>query len=196
MTRPAFLTAKRPCNHADAIPATDGCEYGDRTVLCIRLLLDDVYELFRDAAGPWRLSYDGTNGSSIAPDTQNRHSGAARASKDLCADFMCRLWQITTRSCWFDGARTDGRRADLAIPLSSAVGRKWQYRWLHRHQTMRQEIAQVALRVLYPRPPHHQWSAKQLPIEDLVVGGQDTHPHDGRAGIRWISQSTVRCRRC
>ncbi|MEX3315765.1 Hint domain-containing protein [Sulfitobacter sp. PS-8MA] len=171
--------------------ASDGANMGDPLSFAAELMLDDSYELARDAR-PIRLSVETCAGNlRLAADTQGGRAGA-----DLHLDSLLTLMspdgQTQEALLLVEVDRAGHATGIYLLPLG-ALRPAVAYRLVGVDtENTRQKFGQMAC-VSFTRGTHISLSTGELrPIEELRVGDRILTRDDGVQPLRWIGQSTLR----
>ncbi|WP_370401758.1 Hint domain-containing protein [Sulfitobacter sp. JB4-11] len=190
-TRPAPAQSV-PVYRADDIRATDGANMGDVLSFAAELVLDDIYEVQRDAA-QHRLSLLplGPTRFRVADDTRIGTPGA-EIHLDCALMFMSPDGQ-TQEALLMVEVDDDGAVAQVFLLPLAGLDAQTEYRLVGVDtDAAEQKFGQVAC-VSFTRGTHITLaSGEQRLIEDLVVGDRILTRDDGVQQIRWIGQSTLR----
>lgn len=181
-----------PVYPAAEMRATDGANMGDALSFSAELVLDDVYELPRDAT-PARLSMIPTaeNVFRIAEDTEIGNPGA-QLFLDATLSFMSPDGQMQDTILLVE-VDDGGDAAGIYLLPLAAMHPQTEYRLVGIDtENQLRTFAQVAC-VSFTRGTHIAMaSGEQRLIEDLAVGDRILTRDDGVQRIRWIGESTVR----
>jgi len=172
--------------------ATDGANMGDALSFAAELVLDDAYELTRDAA-PLRLSVITLSDHrlQLAVDTDCGTPGAD-VHLDSALTFMSPDGQIHEALLLVE-VNTTGHAADIYLLPLGALTPRTGYRLVGIDtENTRRKFGQVAC-VSFTRGTHISLGTGEMrPIEDLRIGDRILTRDDGVQPLRWIGQSTLR----
>ncbi|NUH66268.1 Hint domain-containing protein [Sulfitobacter sp. S0837] len=172
--------------------ATDGANTGDALSFAAELVLDDTYELARDAA-PLRLSVQTCGGHKLrlAPDTQAGTAGAD-VHLDSAVTLMSPNGQ-TQEALLLVEVDSRGHAVEIYLLPLGALHPNVDYRLVGiDRENLQQKFGQLAC-VSFTRGTHISLSTGELRrVEDLRVGDRILTRDDGVQPLRWIGQSTLR----